>query len=158
MKPNTEIIGVWLFLYDSANFAALLQSKHMKNLFSGKVVKGNQLGRTIGFPTANLQPDVPVELPKGVFACRVVCPEAGNKVWHAMMNVGSRPTVSDTAALCIEVHIFDFSGDLYGKTLQVEIVARIREERKFADLDELRQNLEKDRRIARELLSATLPL
>ncbi len=130
----------------------------MDTLFSGKVVKGNQIGRTIGFPTANLQPDTAVKLPKGVFACRVVLPGAENVFLPAMMNVGTRPTVSHTSALCIEVHILDFSGDLYGKTLQVEIVAQIREEHRFAGLDELRQNLEKDRTEARRLLSESSSL
>lgn len=144
--------GVWLFLHDSANFAVLLHRKRMEKSFTGKVVQGNQLGRTIGFPTANLQTEG-VVLPKGVFACRVVCPEEGPEAWEAMMNVGTRPTVSSAPTLSIEVHIFDFCGNLYGKNLQVEIVAQIRSERKFADLEELRKNLEQDRQTARKLLS-----
>ena len=136
-------------------------------VFEGVVVKGNQLGRTIGFPTANIRTDT--VLPAGVFACRVrVLPtgteevsvsakdgrslESGKPVYDAMLNVGTRPTVSRSAEVSIEAHLFGFSGDLYGLRLRVELVSRIRSERKFASLEALKAQLAADKSAAQQIL------
>lgn len=142
-------------------------------VFEGVVVKGNQLGRTIGFPTANIRTDM--VLPAGVFACRVrVLPtgtgavldlakeseavESGRPVYDAMLNVGTRPTVSWSAEVSIEAHLFGFSGDLYGLRLRVELVSRIRSERKFASLEALKAQLAADKSAAQRVLSAKTDL
>ena len=120
---------------------------------TGTVVLGNQIGRTLGFPTANL--DIPDEYlminNPGVYACQTVI---DGKLYNAMANTGSRPTIGDRADgdFIIEVNIFDFEGDLYGKTLKVWFIDRIRDEVKFKGLEELKQQLLLDREEAREKL------
>ena len=121
---------------------------------SGTVVVGNKIGRTLGFPTANL--DIPDEYMMinnpGVYACRT---EIEGKTYQAMANTGSRPTIGDRAAgdFIIEVNIFDFDGDLYGKTLKVWFVDRIRDEEKFPNLEALKAQLQRDREEAKKILS-----
>ena len=120
---------------------------------TGTVVLGNQIGRTLGFPTANL--DIPDEYlminNPGVYACQTVI---DGKLYNAMANTGSRPTIGDRADgdFIIEVNIFDFEGDLYGKTLKVWFIDRIRDEVKFKGLEELKQQLLLDREEVREKL------
>ncbi len=121
---------------------------------TAEVVVGNKIGRTLGFPTANL------ELPKeymlisncGVYACLV---NYENKIYKAMANIGHRPTIGDRSgdSPIIEVNLFDFEGDLYGKHIQVRFIDRIRDEEKFDGLNRLKAQLEKDREKAKELLS-----
>ncbi len=105
----------------------------------GEVVKGRQVGRTIGFPTANIRPDVPGQLlpPVGVYAGRV-----DNRL--SVINIGRRPTLDNGDDITIEVHILDFSGDLYGRHLRVELLRRLRPERKFSGLEELKEQINKD--------------
>lgn len=120
------------------------------------VVEGNRIGRTIGFPTANIAAEVPGDLPSGVFACRVWLPAtAPARVSHTasgvlcgMLNIGTRPTVSTTPPRTIEVHILDFSGNLYGSRLRIEILEKIRDERKFPDLTALQARLAEDKTAA----------
>lgn len=112
-------------------------------VFEGTVVDGDHLGRTIGFPTANLQTAKDMEIPAGVFACRVVLPSG--TVCQAMMNVGYRPTVNLGKDLRVEVHLLGFDGDLYGQTLRVEIVDFVRGEQKFDGIEALRAQLCRDR-------------
>ncbi|MHC5308563.1 bifunctional riboflavin kinase/FAD synthetase [Myroides sp. LJL116] len=111
--------------------------------FEGTVVKGKQLGRTLGFPTANLVLKYDYKLvPKsGVYVVESVLD--GRKV-KGMMNVGFNPTF-ENHPYSIEVNYLDFNADLYGKEIQVSILARIRDEQKFASLDELVQQLNKDK-------------
>jgi len=109
----------------------------------GRVVEGDKRGRTIGFPTANLEVDELLKLiPKdGVYATR--CRVEG--IWYpAMSNLGFRPTV-DGKKHSIETHLLDFQGDLYGKTIDLAFCAAIREEMKFDGLEELKMQLEADR-------------
>lgn len=121
---------------------------------SGTVVVGNKIGRTLGFPTANL--DIPDEYMMinnpGVYACRTTIE---GKTYQAMANTGSRPTIGDRATddFIIEVNIFDFDGDLYGTTLKVEFVDRIRDEEKFSGLEALKVQLQHDREEAKKILS-----
>ena len=126
---------------------------------SGTVVKGNQIGRTIGFPTANL--DLADEFMMinnpGVYACQTVIE---GKTYNAMANTGFRPTVralvengklkTENGKLRIEVNIFDFDGDLYGKALKVSFIDRIRDEVKFEGLDALKEQLHQDREEAKK--------
>ncbi|OKH21773.1 bifunctional riboflavin kinase/FAD synthetase [Chroogloeocystis siderophila] len=117
---------------------------------TGTVVKGQQLGRTIGFPTANVA--VPAEkfLPaNGVYAVRVFVQGVDNHL--GVMNIGVRPTVSGTHP-SVEVYLFDWSGDLYGETLTVQLEKFLRPEKKFASLDELKAQIQLDCTAAKEEL------
>lgn len=117
----------------------------------GRVSAGKQLGRTLGFATANLMLHRPVCPLSGVFAVAVHGTAAG--VRRGMANVGTRPTVNGHGWM-LEVHLFDFSGDLYGKELRVEFAARLRDERRFDSLDALRDQIERDMVDARAALGA----
>lgn len=113
----------------------------------GTVVSGRQLGRTIGFPTANIETSPATALPAvGVYAGRML----GHK---AVVNIGRRPTVEGRtdAPLSIEAHLLDFSGDIYGRQVKLEFMERLRGEQKFANLNELKQAIENDVRNARNL-------
>lgn len=120
------------------------------SVFEGTVVQGDRLGRMMGFPTANLKIDNGTVVPAGVFACRATLNDG--TVCHGMMNVGIRPTVNLGEERRVEVHLFDFNGDLYGQKLRIEIMAFIRGERKFESLDALKDRLSQDRVAAREML------
>lgn len=119
----------------------------------GRVVKGNEIGRSLGFPTANLQPQDPVKLipGDGVYAVKV---HFEDRLYHGMANIGRRPTVAAPDAPSVtEVHIFGFSSDLYGKNLRLTFHGRIRDEVKFEDTEALREQIEKDAAAARNLLA-----
>ena len=128
--------------------------------FSGRVMEGNKLGRTIGFPTANLKvEDAEKLIPgDGVYAVEVAV--EGSPAWaidasdrlKGMMNIGMRPTV-DGKARTIEVNILDYNGDLYGKNLRVFVRKYLRGEQKFNGLDALKQQLAADREAARAALT-----
>lgn len=107
---------------------------------TGKVVSGRRLGRTIGVPTANIEPPAGMVIPAtGVYAGRI-----GQHI--GVVNIGYRPTVDPRldAPLSIEVHILDFEGDLYGRTLTVEFLERLRGEQKFGSLEELKAAIAND--------------
>jgi len=117
---------------------------------SGEVIHGNHLGRRLGFPTANIDPDrIHVAL-MGIFAVRVT--GLGEDVLEGVASVGTRPTVGGTKML-LEVYIFDFDEDIYGRELQVEFVEKIREELNFPDIDALIENINNDVAIARTILA-----
>jgi len=111
------------------------------NLY-GVVVAGNRMGRTIGFPTANMQLYEPLKLvpADGVYAVDV---EVQGRYFKGMCNIGMRPTV-DGKARTIETHILDFNEDIYGLPLRIHFVRRIRDERKFPSLEALREQLQLD--------------
>ncbi|USE37507.1 bifunctional riboflavin kinase/FAD synthetase [Endozoicomonas sp. SCSIO W0465] len=114
----------------------------------GRVVKGQQLGRTLGFPTANIRVcrrRLPLQ---GVFAVRTLV--KGHR-FNAVANLGVRPSVSGVKPL-LEVHMLDFRGDLYDQTLRVEFVEKIRDEQKFESLEALRAAITNDIKTARKLL------
>lgn len=122
--------------------------------FTGRVVTGDRLGRTIGFPTANLEVPPDTMLPAdGVYAVRVHLPRGDE--WGAMMNIGWRPTVGGKSHR-VEAHLLGFEGDLSGLNLSVEMVARLRDEKRFGNLDELRAQLDRDRDHAIQHLGETL--
>ncbi len=116
----------------------------------GKVVSGNRIGNKLGFPTANIQPDTKDKLnPKqGVYI--VKSPIEGKDV-YGMMNIGLRPTIDGTKQI-MEVHFFDFDGDLYGKNLKIEFLKRLRNEKKFPSLENLTQQLGEDKKESLEWL------
>jgi riboflavin kinase / FMN adenylyltransferase len=121
----------------------------------GKVVTGRQLGRKIGFPTANLQVSPEKFVPrKGVYRVTVT----GEKIKGlGVMNIGDRPTVDQTQTqTTIEIHLLDWSGDLYGQTLSVELESFLRPEQKFASLDELKAQIHLDCAAARRELAEHL--
>ncbi len=131
--------------------------------FEGTVIKGQQRGRTIGFPTANLELPT-LQLPKnGVYALWVridPSPEQFGSVTEILpgvMNIGTRPTVTagQPAEPSVEVHLLDFEGDLYGKTLRVAPTHRLRDEQKFPGLDALKAQIYADAQQAKSLLSQT---
>lgn len=120
----------------------------------GRVVQGDQRGRVIGFPTANLAVDHARKVvPKtGVYAVRASV--AGSEVWYGgMMNIGVRPTFGGTE-LRQEVHLFGFDGDLYGRQLRIEFVERIRDERRFEGIEALVEQLSSDRARCMRILEA----
>jgi riboflavin kinase / FMN adenylyltransferase len=115
----------------------------------GEVVQGKQLGRTIGFPTANLKLPPDKFLPrKGVY--RIVA-WGDDMRWDGVMNLGDRPTVDGTT-LTAEVHLFDWTGDLYGKQLTIELISFLRSEQKFSSLDALKAQIQMDCQMARSAL------
>ena len=118
---------------------------------SGRVIEGSQRGRTIGFPTLNLGPPPSRKLlpPEGVYAVRVQTPRGPV---GGMMNLGPRPTFGD-AATSLEAHLFDTVGDFYGADVRIDFVRRLRETRKFASAEQLKQQLHHDERDARNALT-----
>ncbi len=110
----------------------------------GKVVHGKGLGKSIGYPTANIQVEDSFKLiPKqGVYAVWV---EIGAKRCAAMMNIGTRPTIADDNRASLEVHIFDFNEDLYNQELKISFVKRLRDEQKFENVQALSQQLNRDK-------------
>jgi len=115
-------------------------------LLNGIVIHGDKRGRTIGYPTANLKPEHPNKvIPKnGVYAVRV---RVGENWYMGMMNIGHRPTF-DKMELRLEVNIFDFDKDIYGQTIQVRFLKRLRDEVKFSGVDELVAQLDKDKKLS----------
>ena len=118
-------------------------------LFSGTVIHGKKLGRTIGFPTANLKIEESYKLIPAIGVYAVKC-TVGTKTVNGMLNIGTNPTV-DGQNTSIEVHLFDFQEDLYDKKITVELIKRIRDEQKFASVDELKEQLHKDKVFAEQL-------
>ena len=108
----------------------------------GGVVKGNQIGSSIGFPTANIKIESQWKImPKdGVYAVKVFI---NNQQYFGMLNLGSRPSISDDSFV-IEVHLFDFKSNVYNKELDIKFIERIRDEKKFPDLEQLKSQLKID--------------
>ena len=123
---------------------------------SGVVVKGKQLGRTIGFPTANIQVrEIAKLIPAdGVYAVKVYYRE---EAFGGMLNIGNRPTVDGTYKT-IEVNIFDFDREIYGENLKVEFIQKIRNEQKFNGLEELKAQIAKDKITCKNILNQPLKI
>ena len=117
---------------------------------TGLVVHGQQRGKSMGFPTANLVVDNAKKLipANGVYAVKV---EIDNQSFKGMMNIGHRPTFKDNNKKSIEVHILDFDRDIYGQTLDVVFLEKIREERSFSSKEELINQLRNDKKIAQKI-------
>lgn len=114
----------------------------------GTVTHGRQLGRELGFPTANLSVAADFPLPDGVYRSRA---EVGGRWYDGMSNLGCNPTVGGGDRR-LETHLFDFSGELYGQRLRVELFERIRGERTFSTVEELRAQIAADRAAVTALL------
>ena len=153
--PKVEVDGITV---SSTYIRALIGSGELEkatrflghpHVLSGTVVHGNGLGRTLGTPTANLPVPEGIVIPAfGVYASRVILP--GGEARPAVTNVGVRPTVNQgMAGVTVEPWILDYRGDLYGKTIRLELHQRLRPERRFGSVDELRaailQNAEETR-------------
>jgi len=116
--------------------------------FAGRVVKGDGLGRKLGFPTANIDSSGLALPPKGVYAAHS---EANGKRFRAVLNIGYRPTLLTQASqLRVEAHLLDFDGDLYEQEVEIVLLEKLREEKKFDSLDALR------RQIAQDILEAQM--
>ena len=120
---------------------------------NGFVEKGKQLGRTIGFPTANLKivDDIKIIPGNGVYAVEIVLQK--NTHFIGMLNIGIRPTVSNENNISIEVNIFDFQEDIYDQEISIKLITRIRDEQKFDSLEDLKTQLKKDEITSRTILS-----
>ncbi|MCL1144876.1 bifunctional riboflavin kinase/FAD synthetase [Shewanella sp. 10N.261.52.F9] len=118
---------------------------------SGKVAHGEKIGRTIGFPTANIALKRKVTPVRGVFAVKLYWDNSD--IYEGVANVGFRPTVNGQVCQ-LEVHLFDFDGDLYGKAVEVELVAKIRDEQPFGSLDALKKQIKDDANRAKALLGS----
>lgn len=118
---------------------------------NGRVVKGDEIGRQIGFPTANIEVDSQHKLipANGTYAVRV---KHQNHMLSGMLNIGYRPTVEGKTKT-IEVNIFDFNDDIYGETIGIHFIKKIRDERKFSGIDELKEQLSKDKTLVIQILN-----
>ena len=117
-------------------------------VIEGVVVGGKQLGRRLGFPTANIALSDDFAVENGVYASKVYVEGA---VYDAMTNVGVRPSVDGSKRL-LETHLFGFEGLLYGLTLRVELIEKIRDEKRFSSVEELKEQIEKDRETVKSKL------
>ena len=117
--------------YLSANFS-----------ITGKVVQGNKIGSSIGYPTANIEIENQWKiLPKnGVYAVKIALK---NQEYFGMLNLGNRPSISDDS-FAIEIHLFDFNATIYNEELKIEFIQRIRDEQQFSDLEKLKSQLKID--------------
>lgn len=150
MKKKQIPVGVRKALAEGNVRKALMILKQ-PYFITGTVVQGQQLGRILGFPTANirLNDESPLFLANGVYAVVV---ELADKKYHGMANIGIRPTL-DQHLLTIEVNIFDFSSDIYEKEISVGFIDRIRDEQKFPGLTELKNQIRLDKERVTEILS-----
>ena len=133
----------------AGEFAAAADLLGRPYAIAGRVVRGRQLGRTLGFPTANLRfPRTPAL--SGIYATWVH--GVYQTPWPSVSSFGTRPTVDGVEPL-LEAHLFDFAGDLYGRHIEVEFVAKLRDEEKFNDLPALTAQMQRDAAQARHILS-----
>lgn len=130
---------------ESGNIELANQFLGYSFFISGKVAEGKKLGRTIGFPTANIIiTDQDKIIPKiGVYAVKV---KIRQFEYSGMLNIGFNPTVSSSKEIKMEVHLFDFNQEIYGEELKVSFVYRVRDEQKFSGIDSLKQQLELDKK------------
>ena len=117
---------------------------------TGKVIRGNQLGRKLGYPTANISigNESDYHSLTGVYAVKI---HLGDQILEGMANIGFRPTL-DEPSFTIEVHCFDYEETIYGETITIEFLKHIREEKHFATLDALKKKMQEDEKMARQLL------
>ena len=137
---------------ESADFERAAQLLGRPFSISGVVGYGQQLGRELGFPTANVQLNRFRAPLSGVFAVKVT---VAGKIYRGAANVGVRPTVGDLVKPILEVHLLDFSGDLYGQRIAVEFVHKIRDEKKFNGLDQLVATITQDIELIKQWFAKT---
>lgn len=131
--------------------AAALLSRNFA--VDGKVVLGDQRGASLGFPTANLEIWAEQAIPAaGVYVCRA---DVGGQTWGAVTNIGVRPTFeSSPVRPRVETHLLDFAGNIYGESVQLEFIQRLRGEQRFPNINALIEQIEKDSQQARKILAA----
>ncbi len=122
---------------------------------TGKVIEGKKLGATLGYPTANLELTNEYKLiPKtGIYTVRV---EIDKKEYFGMMSIGKNPTVTDDDSIKLEVNIFDFNENIYGKTIEISFIDYIRDEEKFDTLDELKKKMSSDKKQSLEIINESV--
>ena len=137
---SSTLIKKFLETGDIENANELLCNKYS---ISGAVIKGNQIGQKLGYPTANIKyPENKVQIPFGVYSAEVV---AGGCSYKGMLNYGIKPTINDNKNEPVaEVHIIGFNKDIYGEELKISIIKKIRDEKKFESLDELKNQIKRD--------------
>lgn len=147
VKVSSTLIRDRLGAGDVRGVARLLGRRYT---VTGQVVHGDARGRQIGFPTANVEPDEPYVIPaNGVYAVKAT---VDGIVYAAVMNIGTKPTFSgDAPRRTLEAHLFDFSGSLYGKTITLEFLSFLRQERKFGSVDELVAQIRQDVEQAKQI-------
>lgn len=138
-------------LLAQGDFAAAASLLGRPFVIEGHVEHGQQLGRTLGYPTANIHLRERVSPVHGIFAVRIGIGE-GPCSWPGVASLGFRPTVNEVSEPLLEAHLFDFSGDLYGQRLAVQFVRKLRDELKFDGLDALTAQMRQDDRDARQAL------
>jgi riboflavin kinase/FMN adenylyltransferase len=147
-RVSSSAIRALLAAGDFAGAATLLGRPFA---MSGHVVRGNRLGRELGYATANVRLHGRVPPVQGIFAVRIGVGD-GPCAWPGVASLGVRPTVNAVAEPVLEAHLFDFDGDLYGRRIGVEFVAKLRDEEKFANVDALVAQMHRDAAAAREAL------
>lgn len=136
---SSTAIRNFLTLGEIENAASMLGYNFTIN---GQVIKGDQIGRTIGFPTANLiYPPELIDLPFGAYSVNV---KISGEIFKGVTNFGIRPTVSDKKRTSLETHILNFHNDIYGKNIEVEFLKMIRTEKKFSSIDALKNQIQND--------------
>ena len=123
---------------------------------TGRVIHGAHLGRTIGFPTANVEPAVGLIVPEDGIYASLASIGSKSRRYPAMTYIGTRPTVN-TGGRLVETHLLDFDGDLYGKQLSVDLLSHIRRDQRFDSLEAMVRQLKHDEVEARQVLQARLP-
>ena len=133
--------------------------ENMKNLLGspffikGEVREGSRIGRSLSFPTANIRyPKNILRLPKGVYFART---EIEGKKYNSVVNIGVKPTVSDAKKLLVEAHILDFNDNIYAKPIKIEFLKKIRNERRFDSVNELKAQIIKDVDASRAFFAQT---
>lgn len=138
---------------EKGNLAAAIRMLGHPYWLSGRVIGGHQMGRRLGFPTANIAVADEKLLPAcGVYAARTQLPDG--TTYKSVLNIGARPTLHNGDDVSVEAHLLDFIGDLYARELRVEVVERLREERVFDDTEVLGRQIAEDCAAAREILDA----
>jgi riboflavin kinase/FMN adenylyltransferase len=143
--------------FSSSEVRGYIQQGEMKSAYKflgrpfkleGRVIKGKGRGKKMGFPTANIMNDEDLIIPhRGVYLTQT---EKNGEVFHSITNVGFNPTVEDRTKLSVETHILDFNDDIYGETLLVRFLDKIRDEKKFASIEELIKQITIDTQNARK--------
>ncbi|TAN05430.1 MAG: bifunctional riboflavin kinase/FAD synthetase [Rhodanobacteraceae bacterium] len=137
----------------SGDFAHAAELLGRPFTIGGRVVRGQRMGRKLGYPTANVRLGQRVSPIAGIFAVRV---RVDGRWLPGVASLGVRPTIAGGGEPLLEAHLFDFDGDLYGQRIEVEFVAKLRDEEKFADLEALHAQMDRDATQAREILNAQL--
>ena len=133
------------FIREEITAGNIAKANHLlgyRYFVTGEVVHGNQFGRTMGIPTMNqLPPEEKLLPPNGVYVTETVI---GEKRYRGITNVGCKPTVGEKNPIGVETHLFDFEEDVYGRIVTVEFLARVRSERRFSSVEELKSQLQRD--------------